>query len=226
VIFCNTLTLFDRRGKKLWTIGGLDKKTNKPLLPDKYRFGAFSADGKNVVVLTDKKVQVIDAKNGVLGKSIDLPSLTSAPLGENLLISDGESKLKLFSPAQEKVLSELDFAKAGPVTFALAGRGIVVGTEVDGTVRLVKAINGKLAEQTVWQNKVYTKIVKQVAVHGDRIAVTYWGGTLRIFDAGGKLRSEQVFSQDISALVWSKDQWIAGLADGRLVAGQAGRRPR
>src|SRR5262249_17890641 len=93
-------------------------------------------------------------------------------------------------------------------------------------VRLVKAIQGKLAAQTVWQNKVYTKIVKEVAVQGDQIAVTYWGGTLRIFDAAGKLRAETIFPQDISALAWHKDQWITGLANGTVGAARAGRQRR
>jgi hypothetical protein len=229
--YSHSLTLLNTRGEKLWSIGGVDPKTGKALFPVKSRFAAFCPDGKKIVLLTEyptgkpneilKKVEIFDAANGSLDNSRVIPWLTSARLGENLLLSDCESKLTLFSTAQEKVLSELDCDKAGPVTFAAAKGGIVIGTEADGMVRLVKEVHGKLAAQTVWQNKVYTKIVKEVAVHGGQIAVTYWGGTLRIFDTGGKLLAEKIFPQDISALVWNKDQWIAGLANGMVVAVRA-----
>ena len=62
------------------------------------------------------------------------------------------------------------------------------------------------------------RILKLWASAGDKLAVSYWGGTLRVVDAGGKVRSEQQLPQDVTALTWSGGKLIAGLADGRVVA--------
>jgi hypothetical protein len=82
---------------------------------------------------------------------------------------------------------------------------------------LVKAVTGKLDEQTVWRDQVDTRIVKGVSVHGDRVAVTYWGGTLRVLDEAGKPRLERTFPQDVAVAAWSGDRLIVGLADGEVI---------
>jgi hypothetical protein len=37
-------------------------------------------------------------------------------------------------------------------------------------------------------------------------------------DASGKVKAARKFSQDVAALTWSGNQFVAGLADGRVVA--------
>jgi hypothetical protein len=225
--FGTTLCLCDLKGGKLWEVGGVDEKAAQLRLPERCRAAAFAPDGKKLVVLTEKRVgekteqkaQVIDAATGKLGSSIaGVTHILGEPIGANLLLGDGDSKLLLFAPAEEKVVGELDCAKAGPVACAAARAGIVVGTEADGGVRLVKGVTGKLAEQTRWQDRVETKIVKGVSASGSRVLVTYWGGTLRLFDDGGALRTEPVLPQDVTATAWAGGRVVAGLADGRVLA--------
>jgi hypothetical protein len=62
------------------------------------------------------------------------------------------------------------------------------------------------------------RVLKLAAAKADRLAVAYWGGTLRIVGSDGKVLTEQQMAQDITALVWAGDHLIAGLADGRVMA--------
>jgi hypothetical protein len=48
--------------------------------------------------------------------------------------------------------------------------------------------------------------------------VGYWGGTLQVFDADGRLRTSQLLPQDLTAVAWLNGKLVAGLADGRVVA--------
>lgn len=62
------------------------------------------------------------------------------------------------------------------------------------------------------------RLLKLAARDGDRVAVAYWGGTLRVADAQGHVKTEQLLPQDITSLAWSQGKLFAGLADGRLLA--------
>jgi hypothetical protein len=61
------------------------------------------------------------------------------------------------------------------------------------------------------------RIVKLWVLSGGRLAVAYWGGTLRVVE-GGKVLTEQQLPQDVTALAWLDGKIVAGLADGRVVA--------
>jgi hypothetical protein len=61
------------------------------------------------------------------------------------------------------------------------------------------------------------RLLKLTAADGGRRAVAYWGGTLRVVGADGKVRSEQQLPQDVTALAWQGGKLYAGLADGRVV---------
>lgn len=65
------------------------------------------------------------------------------------------------------------------------------------------------------------RMLKLSATSGNRSAIAYWGGTLRIVDAQGAIKTEQQLPQDVTALTWLGDRLIAGLADGRVLALQA-----
>jgi hypothetical protein len=65
------------------------------------------------------------------------------------------------------------------------------------------------------------RLLKLSAATGDRMAVAYWGGTLRIVDGAGKILSEQQMPQDVTALAWQGRRLLAGLADGQVVALEA-----
>jgi hypothetical protein len=61
------------------------------------------------------------------------------------------------------------------------------------------------------------RILKLASSSGSKMAIAYWGGTLRIVDRG-KVLTEQQLPQDVTALAWSGGKVVAGLADGRVVA--------
>jgi hypothetical protein len=65
------------------------------------------------------------------------------------------------------------------------------------------------------------RMLKLTAGNPDKLAVAYWGGTLRVLDKKGTVHTEQQLPQDITALTWLGDRLIAGLADGRVVALEA-----
>jgi hypothetical protein len=64
-----------------------------------------------------------------------------------------------------------------------------------------------------------SQIAKQVAEANGLTAVACWGGSLQIFDtASGTVKTAQLLPQDVTGLVWLKNNLVVGLADGRLLA--------
>ncbi len=61
------------------------------------------------------------------------------------------------------------------------------------------------------------RLVKLAAASNGRLAVAYWGGTLRIVGRDGAAKTEQQLPQDITGLVWLDDTLAVGLADGRVM---------
>jgi hypothetical protein len=62
------------------------------------------------------------------------------------------------------------------------------------------------------------RVLKLWSAGGGKLAVAYWGGTLRIVDDKGAVLTEQQLPQDVTALAWAREKLIAGLADGRVLA--------
>jgi hypothetical protein len=62
------------------------------------------------------------------------------------------------------------------------------------------------------------RMLKFAASHGGKVAIAYWGGTLRVVGPGGKVVSEQLMDQDVTALAWLDGKVLAGLANGQVVA--------
>ena len=61
-------------------------------------------------------------------------------------------------------------------------------------------------------------MLKLAVSGGDRVAIAYWGGTVRIVDKDGKILTEQEMPQDVTALTWVGKYLIVGDADGRVMA--------
>ena len=61
-------------------------------------------------------------------------------------------------------------------------------------------------------------LIKRSASGAGRTAIAYWGGTLRVVDAAGAVKSQQRFDQDIAALTFAKDKLVVALANGRIVS--------
>jgi hypothetical protein len=62
------------------------------------------------------------------------------------------------------------------------------------------------------------RLVKLSASGNGKVAVAYWGGTLRIVNGSGTIKAEQQLPQDVTALAWAGGKLIAGLANGRVLA--------
>lgn len=62
------------------------------------------------------------------------------------------------------------------------------------------------------------RLFKLASPSNDRVAVAYWGGTLRIAQPDGKVLTEQQLPQDVTVLTWRGDDLLVGLADGRVLA--------
>jgi hypothetical protein len=60
-------------------------------------------------------------------------------------------------------------------------------------------------------------LIKRAIAAGPNTAIAYWGGTLRVVDAAGKVRTQQRFDQDIAALASQGNRLVVALADGRLL---------
>ncbi len=60
--------------------------------------------------------------------------------------------------------------------------------------------------------------MKLVAVGGRLTAVGYWGGTLQVVEADGRLRTSQLLPQDLTGLAWLGGKLVVDLADGRVLA--------
>jgi hypothetical protein len=74
-------------------------------------------------------------------------------------------------------------------------------------------------QQTLVKQQARPDRMQNVVAAGEGFtAIAYWGGSLRIVDAMGKVRAEQRMPQDVTAMVWLGDRLIVGLADGRVQA--------
>jgi hypothetical protein len=152
-----------------------------------------------------------------------LDGMACVPSGDKLLVADGQSQVVELSPSEEKVLGRLDCGKAGPVALAPAGDQLAIGTEADGSVRLVPGVRGTLGGK-LWQHREPARIVKTVLAGPRRLAVVYWGGTLRVFGRAGACERSRAFDQDVTAAAWQGGRLVVGLADGSLLALDVGDR--
>jgi outer membrane protein assembly factor BamB len=198
----------------------------KKPVAEPYLAGLFSADGKTLVAATAKGADAISAADGKVIAAVGGVSGKAAPVraGANTLMSDGNKTVALVSPAEGKLLGRLELPKGaeGVVALAATADGFLVGTESDGTVRKLKALEGKAEDQTAWAHQLDRRIPKKLAVAPDGlVAVAYWGGTLNVLDPTGAVKFAQALPQDIADLAWSDGKLVVGLADGRVMALEA-----
>lgn len=108
----------------------------------------------------------------------------------------------------------------GSLTTVQDGK-IAKTTEVQDETATAKTLGSSTSASAVPAAKAQARpdrIMKLAAQGKDRLAVAYWGGTLRIVDDKGAVQSEQLLPQDVTALTWLGDRVVAGLADGRVMA--------
>ncbi len=59
--------------------------------------------------------------------------------------------------------------------------------------------------------------IKTILPDTNKTAISYWGGTVQIFDNTGTLKSCQLMQQDTSEIAWLNGTLIVGLADGQIL---------
>lgn len=63
-----------------------------------------------------------------------------------------------------------------------------------------------------------TKVAKFMVEADGLMAVGFWGGQVRLFDASKKLLTSQMLPHDLAGLAWCDGRLVAALADGQVVA--------
>ncbi len=127
------------------------------------------------------------------------------------LKSDGKSVTALTHDGSRSVLSP---------DGKLVGSKPLEGADLEDAKKALSKTTSPVPPDVAKQIHREDRMLKTTAAHGTRLAVAYWGGTLRIYE-GGSLKHEQKLPQDITALTWLGDKAIAGLADGRVFALEA-----
>jgi hypothetical protein len=212
------LTLLDKAGKRAWTVGGVDPNV-KNARPNPYFSGAFASDGKTLLAITANEGHIVNPADGKIGSKLGGLNGHIAPqrVGAELLVSDGRSAQ--FVAADGKVTKRVALPDIGVVSLALAGDDLVIGGEIGGSVRKLKAVADAGPNAALWDNRAERRLVKKlVATKDGQIGVGYWGGLVRIVDAAGATKAAHGFHQDVTSVSWLGDTLVVGLADGRVVA--------
>jgi hypothetical protein len=97
----------------------------------------------------------------------------------------------------------------------VTGTKAVAPTDVDA-LRKQMTVADKVAEAAAKAQARPDRMLKLAAAQGRRLAAAYWGGTVRIVE-DGKVRTEQLLPQDVTALTWHDGVLVAGLADGQVM---------
>jgi hypothetical protein len=108
---------------------------------------------------------------------------------------------------------------AGKVT----GSKALAGKEVERQRQELAPAKDAAADKAAKAQDRPDRMRKLAASQGGKVAVAYWGGTLRVVGAGGRVQSEQLLAQDVTALAWLDGKVVAGLANGQVVALRADR---
>jgi hypothetical protein len=111
----------------------------------------------------------------------------------------------------------------GTMSF-LSGKGTLEARKVtqpekidDNLKRLSSPADEKATAEAKKQDRP-DRLRKLWSADQGRLAVAYWGGTLRIVDDKSDLLCEQQMPQDVTAMTWARGSLIVGLADGRVLS--------
>jgi hypothetical protein len=127
-----------------------------------------------------------------------------------LAIQSSNDNLNILS--HDGSLLTIGGAASGPTVRTLTGQ------EVTKMLAEMKSADDPAVSALAKKQERPDRLMKLFAGGKDKIAVAYWGGTLRIVDRDGKILTEQQLPQDITAMAWWGAKLIAGLADGRVMA--------
>src|SRR5262249_34670707 len=100
----------------------------------------------------------------------------------------------------------------------ISGRQALSAEKAEQARKDLMPAEDKVAVAAAKKQERPDRIVKLAASGSGKVAVAYWGGTLRVVDGDGAIKAEQQLPQDVTALAWRGGKLIAGLADGRVLA--------
>ena len=216
------ILMLDLRGAVRWEVGGPDADdAAKQLLPKAFNHARFAADGTTLALFGDKGVEIRRSADGALLHALpDIAGVLPPLFIENDRYAvEAKGKIVELSLLDGNILRQVDLPQNTALA-ALASMpgGFIIGTEGDSAVRGLTDLKGQLANAASWTDVQPTRIVKHFATRENRIAVSYWGGTMRILDAAGTPVAEMILTQDITHIAWQGNMLLASLADGRLLA--------
>jgi hypothetical protein len=134
-----------------------------------------------------------------------------------LALSDRAAAIKADAGGQLTII-ELDDAQT-----RISADGKPLGQEIlahDAALQATKAMQAPAdpaAAEVAAKQQIPGLLLKRAVTGAGRTAISYWGGTLRVVDAAGTVKSQQRFSQDIAALTFAGDKLVVALADGKLI---------
>ncbi len=203
--------------------------------PMPFNSGFFTTDGKALICVVDNGFVAVDTEKGTVGAKqggfkVGTPFFKH---GDDIVMTDGQSKVSLFSLAANKVTKQLALTWAdidpktnkprqnpiGVYSMVPNGDGLLIAGEVDSTVYAVKSLEGEQAQAVTWQYKDPRRLVKYITVANNLAAVVYFGGWMTVLDATtGAPKYAQNLGQDATFAEWSGAALLVGTADGRITA--------
>jgi hypothetical protein len=139
---------------------------------------------------------------------------TAASVAWSINLSDRVDLLRAMGPnltAQAHDGTWVTISAAGKVT----SQKVLNAPQAQAFRQEPKPSPDPMADPEVKKQTRPDRILKLSARQGNRLAVAYWGGTLRIVE-GNQVKAEQRFPQDITALTWLDGQVAVGLANGQV----------
>lgn len=110
--------------------------------------------------------------------------------------------------------SQMTFEKTGKAIATKVDQNVNLSITTAPATRLPQAVVAKLPKDALLKDLA----MKQVLDSPTTIAISYWGGMLQLFAADGTLKTQQMLSQDITAMLWNDRTLIIGLAGGDILA--------
>lgn len=194
----------------------------------------FSTDGKTLLAVGDSRATLLNAADGQELATVEGVGGTTVPVavGDRFLVAgSGADQVRMVAAADGKVIADVSLPSASVAQVPAGKRarkdavrdrlaairsvadGLVVASAQEGAVRRYQA-DGK----QVWAWQV-PAVVKEVQAGKDTVAVTCWGGQLRLLDlASGRVRAAETFETDIATIAWAGESLLVALADGRLLS--------
>jgi hypothetical protein len=162
------------------------------------------ADRFHAPTVTGDRVRILASADGSILGEVGLTPPPPPPSPVEATLKPGRKKTP--PPARK------DLPRDRVAAIRSLPDGLLMARAQEGALRRYKA-DGREA----WVSSA-PAVVKRMDVGKDCVAVTYWGGLIRILDLEtGRVLAVQTYETDIAATVWLGNDLFVALADGRLL---------